>query len=165
MSTSFHPQMDGQTERTNRTLEQYLRCYIDVNMLDWEEWFPLAEFSINNAWQDTIQCTPFEMNGGQHPKTPLTKRTKEVNVVQWGGRDLGTPRPNGFVLRSIGCSRKLGHAMSKPNRGRSSLLTTTGKRLMSTLLGVVFFSLLRRSRYRHPDPLSFGLNLLVHLRC
>jgi hypothetical protein len=71
MSTSFHPQTDGQTERTNRTLEQYLRCFIDVDMLDWEEWLPLAEFSMNNAWQETIQCTPFEMNFGQHPRTPL----------------------------------------------------------------------------------------------
>ena len=74
MSTSFHPQTDGQTERTNRTLEQYLRCFIDVDMSDWEDWLPLAEFSINNAWQETIQCTPFEMNSGQHPKTPLTLR-------------------------------------------------------------------------------------------
>ena len=52
MSTAFHPQTDGQTERTNRILEDYLRHYISPQQDDWDEWLYLAEFSVNNAWQE-----------------------------------------------------------------------------------------------------------------
>ena len=48
-STAFHPQSDGQTERVNQTLEQYLRVYCDYHQDNWYELLPLAEFVYNNA--------------------------------------------------------------------------------------------------------------------
>jgi hypothetical protein len=54
MSTAFHPQTNGQTERSNRVLEDYLRHYISPSQNDWDEWLPQAEFSVNNAWQELI---------------------------------------------------------------------------------------------------------------
>ena len=47
--TAFHPQTDGQTERVNQSLEQYLRCYVNFHQDDWPTWLPLAEFQYNNT--------------------------------------------------------------------------------------------------------------------
>lgn len=49
LSTAYHPQTDGQTERTNQTLEQYLRMFINYDQDDWVEWLPLSEFVFNNT--------------------------------------------------------------------------------------------------------------------
>jgi hypothetical protein len=59
LSTAFHPQTDGQTERTNGILEQYLRAYINYQQDDWTDFLPIAEFAYNNAYQETIKTTPF----------------------------------------------------------------------------------------------------------
>ncbi|MBW0502715.1 hypothetical protein O181_042430 [Austropuccinia psidii MF-1] len=48
-STAFHPETDGQTERVNHILEQYLWMYVNYHQDDWHTWFPLAEFSYNNV--------------------------------------------------------------------------------------------------------------------
>ena len=72
MSTSHHPQTDGQTERANRTLEEMLRHYVSANQDDWDRILPLAEFATNNAWQESVQNTPFMLNYGQHPLTPAS---------------------------------------------------------------------------------------------
>lgn len=45
--TAFHRQTDGQTERTNRTLEQYLRCYVNYPQNDWVQLLPLARLAYN----------------------------------------------------------------------------------------------------------------------
>src|SRR3989337_1145002 len=48
LSTAFHPETDGQTERTNAILEQYLRAYVNYQQNDWNAWLPQAEFAHNN---------------------------------------------------------------------------------------------------------------------
>jgi len=67
-STAFHPQTDGQTERVNQSLEQYLRCYIDYNQSNWCDLLPLAEFAYNNSIHSTTKQTPFFANYGFHPR-------------------------------------------------------------------------------------------------
>ncbi|MBW0506936.1 hypothetical protein O181_046651 [Austropuccinia psidii MF-1] len=49
LSTAFHPETDGQTERVNQILEQYLWMYVSYHQDDWNTWIPLAEFAYNNA--------------------------------------------------------------------------------------------------------------------
>ena len=66
-STAYHPQTDGQTERLNQNLEQYLRIYINYLQTDWNDYLPFAEFVYNNTYQDTIKMTPFYANKGYHP--------------------------------------------------------------------------------------------------
>lgn len=68
LSTAFHPQTDGQTERTNATLEQYLRCFINYQQDDWSDHLPQAELCYNNSLQSTIGHTPFFANHGYHPR-------------------------------------------------------------------------------------------------
>lgn len=70
MSTSFHPQTDGQTERTNRTLEQMLRMYVSPDMTDWDLCLAPAEFAYNNARSDSTGYSPFFLNYGRHPRVP-----------------------------------------------------------------------------------------------
>ena len=70
MSTAFHPQTDGQTERMNRLLEETLRHYIGPSHDDWDSHLSLIEFAINNSRQESIGTTPFMLNGGRQPRTP-----------------------------------------------------------------------------------------------
>jgi hypothetical protein len=67
LSTAYHPEMDGQTERVNQILEQYLRCYVNYLQDNWSELLLLAEFAYNNTPQDSIGMTPFFANKGYHP--------------------------------------------------------------------------------------------------
>ncbi|KAJ9515073.1 hypothetical protein QJQ45_012601 [Haematococcus lacustris] len=69
LSSSYHPQSDGQTERYNRVLEEMLRHYISPTQSDWPDYLPLAEFAVNNSWQESIQSTPCLVNTGQSPVT------------------------------------------------------------------------------------------------
>ena len=79
MSTAFHPQTDGQTERSNRILEDMLRHFVGPYHDDWDKHLPLAEFAVNNAWQESVRATPFMLNSGQDPLTPLNFGTTDSN--------------------------------------------------------------------------------------
>lgn len=71
MSTAYHPQTDGQTERQNRTLEEMLRAYVGPTQDDWDEWLVAAEIAYNNSIQASTKETPFFLNSGQHPRLAL----------------------------------------------------------------------------------------------
>jgi len=68
MSTAFHPETDGHTERMNRTLQEYLRHYVNYQCDNWEALLVWAEFAINNAVQESTKFTPFYLNYGKHPR-------------------------------------------------------------------------------------------------
>jgi len=74
LSTAFHPQTDGQTERVNQEIEQYLRLFINQRQDDWAEWLPLAEFAYNNRIHASTRRTPFELDSGQHPRMGVEPR-------------------------------------------------------------------------------------------
>jgi hypothetical protein len=64
---AFHPQTDGQTERMNTIMEQYLRAHVNYLQDDWAEWLPLAEFPANNQASETTGSSPFFVNKGFNP--------------------------------------------------------------------------------------------------
>ncbi|RDY01446.1 hypothetical protein CR513_15217, partial [Mucuna pruriens] len=70
-STVFHPQTDGRTKVTNRTLSQLLKCFVDKSMKTWEEWLPYIEFSYNKVVNSTTFHTPFELVYGFNLLPPL----------------------------------------------------------------------------------------------
>lgn len=72
MSTSFHPQTDGQSERANRTLEDMLRAYCHDRQDTWDTRLAAAEFAYNNSVNDSTGFTPFFLDSGRHPHTPAT---------------------------------------------------------------------------------------------
>ncbi|GJW40105.1 reverse transcriptase domain-containing protein [Tanacetum coccineum] len=71
MSTAYHPETDGQSERTIQTLEDMLRaCVIDFGK-GWERHLPLVEFSYNNSYHANIKAAPFEALYGQKCRSPV----------------------------------------------------------------------------------------------
>ena len=68
LSTAFHPQTDGQTERVNQTLEQYLRNYVTFEQDDWTTYLPLAQFVLNNQVHSVLTTSPFFALHGYHPR-------------------------------------------------------------------------------------------------
>ncbi|GJY74289.1 reverse transcriptase domain-containing protein [Tanacetum coccineum] len=86
MSTAYHPQTDGQSERTIQTLEDMLRaCVIDFGN-GWVKHLPLVEFSYNNSYHASIKAAPFEALYGR--KCPFHRVLGEVGQVQLTDRSL-----------------------------------------------------------------------------
>jgi hypothetical protein len=55
MLTSFHPQIDGQTKRLNKVIEDMLRHYESPPQDNWDEYLMMVEFAFNNLWQGSIK--------------------------------------------------------------------------------------------------------------
>jgi len=68
MSSSYHPQTDGQTERLNQCLETYLRCMVQACPTKWSNWLALAEFWYNTTTHSAHGKTPFEVLYGHPPR-------------------------------------------------------------------------------------------------
>jgi hypothetical protein len=66
LSTAYHPQTDGQTERLNQELEQYLWLYVNHMQTDWVDWLPVAEFAYNNREHLATGFSPFFLQYGRH---------------------------------------------------------------------------------------------------
>ena len=81
MSTAFHPQSDGQTERLNRTLEEMLRIFITYKQDKWDEHLSSAEFAYNNSKQASIRFTLFELDCRQAPNMPIAMNTNNNIAV------------------------------------------------------------------------------------
>ena len=70
-STTFHPQMDGQLERTIQTLEDMLRACVMEFKGSWDTHLPLMDFAYNNSYQASIEMAPFEALYGRKCRTPV----------------------------------------------------------------------------------------------
>ncbi|KAL2126371.1 hypothetical protein VTI74DRAFT_1096 [Chaetomium olivicolor] len=70
LSTAFHPQTDGQTERQNQILEQYLRAFCSYDQADWAHHLILAEYTYNTSYHTATQTTPAYLLYGFHPRGP-----------------------------------------------------------------------------------------------
>ena len=72
LSSAYHPQTDGQTERTHRTIEQILRAFVHRQHSSWLRFLPHAEFSYNNLQHSSTGFSPFEALYGFQPLTPVS---------------------------------------------------------------------------------------------
>ena len=79
LSMVYHPQTDGQTERTNQELEQYLRMYVNHRQNNWLEWLATAEFAFNNKVHIVIKSLLFKVNYGREPRMGFDIRKKRKN--------------------------------------------------------------------------------------
>ena len=76
LSTSYHPQTDGQTERMNQELEQYLRFFVDHRQKNWPEQLASAEFAVNNKAHPTTKVSPFMANYSREMRMGINLRRK-----------------------------------------------------------------------------------------
>jgi transposase InsO family protein len=72
LSSAYHPQTDGQTERVNQVLEQYLRCYADYNQTNWTKNLSLAEYTYNSSLHSSTKMSPFFAMYGYDPPLDLS---------------------------------------------------------------------------------------------
>ena len=84
LSSAYHPQSDGSTERANRTITQMLRQCVSPNQKDWVAKLPAIEFAINSARLESTGFAPFFLNTGRMPRTMLweSKLTTEFPAVR-----------------------------------------------------------------------------------
>ena len=87
VSTAYHPRMDGQSERSNQWLEQYLRFWVDYQQTNWHHYLPLAEFAHNSWKNEATGCSPFEILMGYSPRAEIFDVTSSIPTVALRLRD------------------------------------------------------------------------------
>jgi hypothetical protein len=92
VSTAFRPQTDGQTERQNQTLEQYLRVFCSFEQDDWAIWLNTAEFAYNDSIHASTGLTPFVAYTGRHPRG---------GEWPYAAPERGDPDQKGFIAKMI----------------------------------------------------------------
>ncbi|SNX84754.1 related to pol protein [Melanopsichium pennsylvanicum] len=91
LSTAYHPQTDGQTERVNQVVEQYLRMYCNYEQDNWVTWLPMAEFVYNNTVHSSIGVSPFFACYGWNPKSH-PNLPEQVGVLDPKRKEFATRR-------------------------------------------------------------------------
>ena len=91
MSSAYHPQTDGQTEKTNDVVETTLRIFCEYRERTWDEFIPMVEFTINNSVSQATGFTPFYLANGYHPDSLIDLlygkcETKLETLEQWTTR-------------------------------------------------------------------------------
>ena len=135
LSTAYHPQSDGQVERMNRIVQEVLRHYVSPRADNWDRLLPLVEFAINSAKQESTGFSPFQLNYGRNPSSPLDREFDEV-----------LPRANFYKVfpkcptaRSITisedlCSVELDHSLKRPKIGRRPMQTRKEHKYLKVFL-------------------------------
>jgi hypothetical protein len=86
-TSGYHPEANGQVERINQTLEQYLRIYCNYHQDNWSELLPLAEFTFNNTPSDSTGLSPFFANKGYNP-----------NITVYPEKEIASVRARDFAV-------------------------------------------------------------------
>ena len=124
-TTAYHPESDGQTERTNRVLGEVLRHYVGQNYDHWDLYLPMVEFAHNNAHSSATGSTPFFICYGKHPNTPMdlvVDREKDEEAEKL--RD-SLPTVAAFLDRRQAIVQKARMAMES---ARQRMMTQTAKK-------------------------------------
>jgi len=109
MSTAFHLQTDGQTERVNQSIEPYLRTFCNYEQNNWSEMLPIGEYTYNNSLTTATGLSPFYANYGFHP---WTSWPVEIEVMNLAGRNYA----HWMVSVHAFCKKTLEHTRERMSR-------------------------------------------------
>jgi hypothetical protein len=129
-STAFHPQSDGQTERVNQVLEQYLGIFCDYQQNNWYQLLPLAEFAYNNAQHSATQVSPFFANYRYNP--PCT-----VKVVL-SGESSTNPAAEDIVTRFKKIHAQIKLDLTEAQKHTRNITTSTSSKCPSSKSGIEY---------------------------
>ena len=101
-TTAYHPQTNGQSERSNQEIEHYLRLFTNYHQNDWHEWLPLMEFVYNNRVHSTTHVTPFYADTGRHPYKGTAPKMVSAN-----------PTAQAFAAQMTKIREEIGSALKK----------------------------------------------------
>ncbi|GJR18405.1 putative reverse transcriptase domain-containing protein [Tanacetum coccineum] len=153
MSTAYHPETDGQSERTIQTLEDMLRaCVIDFGK-GWVKHLPLAEFSYNNSYHASIKAAPYEALYGQKCRSPVC--WAEVGEAQLTGPELIQETTEKIVLIKQRMQAAQHRQKSYADQKRKPMEFKAGDRVMlkvSPWKGVVRFGKRGKLNPRYVGP-------------
>ncbi|GJR14767.1 putative reverse transcriptase domain-containing protein [Tanacetum coccineum] len=153
MSTAYHPETDGQSERTIQTLEDMLRaCVIDFGK-GWVKHLPLAEFSYNNSYHASIKAAPYEALYGRKCRSPVC--WAEVGEAQLTGPELIQETTEKIVLIKQRMQAAQDRQKSYADRKRKPMEFKVGDRVMlkvSPWKGVVRFGKRGKLNPRYVGP-------------
>lgn len=131
-TVAYRPQADGLSERYNRTVESYLRHYVNFEQTDWDQHLSTAEYTINATVNSAIGCAPFELDLGYVPAAPID------TVLPPNNNDARTLRGAHFINRlealRIRCRDQLLQAQERmrhnANRGIDDLQFAVGDQVL-----------------------------------
>jgi len=82
LNTAYHSRANGQAERMNLVVENYLRAFVDAGMSNWDELLPVCQLTINNSYHSAVENTPFYLEYGRHPYIPGITTFKRAGVAK-----------------------------------------------------------------------------------
>ena len=82
ISTAYHPQTDGASERTNQALEQYLQVFCGTQQNNWHTWLPLTQYTKNSWPSTTTKRTPFDLLIGYTPHIHQPQRKSDIPTIE-----------------------------------------------------------------------------------
>jgi hypothetical protein len=129
MSTAFHPQTDGQTERANRTLEDMLRAFTSYRQDNWDIQLTAAEFACNNAPNQSTGMTPFHLNNGQDPWNPYASLANIPDQVP-AASEFMTSLSNGIKIAKDALALAKANQERNANQSRRELEFNVGDRVL-----------------------------------
>ncbi|GJZ08550.1 putative reverse transcriptase domain-containing protein [Tanacetum coccineum] len=155
MSTAYHPQTDGQSERTIQTLEDMLRaCVMDFRK-GWDRHLPLVEFSYNNSYHTSIKAAPFEYLYGRKCRSPIC--WVEVGDAQLTGPEIIHETTEKIIQIKKRIQAARDRRKSYTDRRRKPLEFEVGDKVMlkvSPWKGVIRFGKRKRWNPRYRDLLG-----------
>jgi transposase InsO family protein len=107
LTSSYHPQGNGQAENTNKTMEKYLRAYVNYKQDDWVNWLWMAEFVANNTVSASTGVTPFFATRGTHPRMTDVDIATMPAVAKVGPRKIDELAAQEFALEMSKLHRHL----------------------------------------------------------
>jgi hypothetical protein len=127
MSTAYHPQSDGQVERTNATLEDMLRHWVSPALDNWDTLLDCAEFAINNAYNKATGSTPFRLNYGQDPQTPLSL---DLEARLPTAADFVGEMRSGLVMAKKALAAAQSRQKDQHDKGRKEQILEVGQQVL-----------------------------------